>query len=109
MPDLTETEPTKAALRAQTLAKRDALPNYCKECTHLKLCWGECPKNRLVCTPSGEPGLNYLCPGLKRFYAHIGRDMPEILRRIDSPSSTVASAGGYRKVDSDPTSSERGR
>ena len=26
MPDLTETEPTKAALRAQTLAKRDALP-----------------------------------------------------------------------------------
>jgi 5-formyltetrahydrofolate cyclo-ligase len=26
MPDLTETEPTKAALRAQALAKRDALP-----------------------------------------------------------------------------------
>jgi uncharacterized protein len=103
---------TMAYSRAQQkfgFAKRDALPNYCKECTHLKLCWGECPKNRLVCTPSGEPGLNYLCPGLKRFYAHIGRDMPEILRRIDFPSSTVTSAGGYRKVDSDPTFSARGR
>jgi uncharacterized protein len=63
-------------------AKRDALPKYCKECPHLKLCWGECPKNRLLRTPSGEAGLNYLCPGLKRFYAHIARDMPEILRRI---------------------------
>jgi hypothetical protein len=63
----------------------------------LKLCWGECPKNRLVRTPSGAPGLKYLCPGLKRFHAHIERDMPEILRRIDFPSSTVTSAGGYRK------------
>lgn len=62
--------------------KRDMLPKYCKACSHLKLCWGECPKNRLVRTPSGESGLNYLCPGLKRFYAHIERDMPEILRRI---------------------------
>jgi uncharacterized protein len=63
-------------------AKRDTLPQYCKECPHLKLCWGECPKNRMVRTPSGEAGLNYLCPGLKRFYAHIQRDMPQILRRI---------------------------
>ena len=66
-------------------AKRDALPQYCKACPHLKLCWGECPKNRLVRTPSGEAGLNYLCPGLKRFYAHIQRDMPQILRRVATP------------------------
>ena len=38
--------------------------------------------NRLLRTRSGEAGLNYLCDGLKRFYAHIGRDMPEIRRRI---------------------------
>ncbi len=62
--------------------KRDTLPQYCKDCTHLKLCWGECPKNRLVRTPSGEAGLNYLCPGLKRFYAHIQRDMPKILQSV---------------------------
>jgi uncharacterized protein len=63
-------------------AKRDTLPLYCKACPHLKLCWGECPKNRFVRTPTGEPGLNYLCPGLKTFYSHIARDMPEILRRV---------------------------
>jgi len=63
-------------------AKRDTLPAYCRECPHLNLCWGECPKNRLVRTPSGEPGLNYLCPGLKKFYAHVQRDMPAILRRV---------------------------
>jgi uncharacterized protein len=68
--------------KAFGFAKRDTLPQYCKDCTHLKLCWGECPKNRLVRTPSGEAGLNYLCPGLKRFYAHIQRDMPKILQSV---------------------------
>jgi uncharacterized protein len=63
-------------------AKRDTLPQYCRDCAHLKLCWGECPKNRLVRTPAGEAGLNYLCPGLERFYAHIQHDMPQILRRV---------------------------
>jgi len=63
-------------------AKRDALPPYCRQCQHLKLCWGECPKNRLVRAPDGEAGLNYLCPGQKKFYSHIQRDMPEILRIV---------------------------
>jgi uncharacterized protein len=63
-------------------AKRDRLPQYCRECSHVKLCWGECPKNRFVRAPDGEAGLNYLCPGLKRFFSHIQRDMPAILRRV---------------------------
>lgn len=50
--------------------KSDALPKYCRACPHLRSCWGECPRNRFVRTPDGEPGLNYLCPGLKRFFAH---------------------------------------
>jgi uncharacterized protein len=58
------------------------LPGYCRECSFLKLCWGECPKNRLVRAPNGEPGLNYLCPGMKHFYTHIQRDMPEIVSRV---------------------------
>ncbi len=70
-------------------AKRDTLPAYCRECPHLNLCWGECPKNRIVRTPSGEAGLNYLCPGLKQFYAHIQRDMPAILRRVRNANTNV--------------------
>ncbi len=50
------------------MAKRDSLPSYCKSCPHLKLCWGECPKNRLINTPNGEPGLNYLCSGIRAFF-----------------------------------------
>jgi len=65
-------------------AKRDTLPGYCRECPHLNLCWGECPKNRLVRTPSGEPGLNYLCPGLKHFFSYIQRDLPAILKRVQN-------------------------
>jgi uncharacterized protein len=63
-------------------SKRDTLPKYCQDCSSLKLCWGECPKNRLLKTPDGEIGLNYLCPGMKKFYTHIQRDMPEILNRV---------------------------
>jgi uncharacterized protein len=51
-------------------AKSESLPAHCRKCEFLGDCWGECPKNRLLRTPDGQPGLNYLCPGLKRFYAH---------------------------------------
>jgi uncharacterized protein len=51
-------------------AKSETLPAYCRQCEFLSDCWGECPKNRLLRTPDGEPGLNYLCAGLKRFFAH---------------------------------------
>ena len=52
-------------------AKRDALPRYCRECEYLFVCNGECPKNRIIKTPSGESGLNYLCSGLRLFFAHV--------------------------------------
>lgn len=50
------------------MAKRDSLPDYCRQCPHLKLCWGECPKHRLIRTPDGEEGLSYLCSGFRAFY-----------------------------------------
>jgi uncharacterized protein len=52
-------------------AKRTTLPRYCKECEVLDMCHGECPKNRFILTPDGEPGLNYLCAGYRKFFNHI--------------------------------------
>ena len=64
------------------LDKRDTLPKQCRDCDYLKLCWGECPKNRLIKTRDAEPGLNYLCSGLLQFYKHIGPDVIKILKHL---------------------------
>ena len=50
--------------------KRDTLPDHCRRCDVRFACHGGCPKDRFATTPDGEPGLNYLCTGLKRFFAH---------------------------------------
>ena len=36
---------------------------------------GGCPKNRILDTPDGEPGLNFLCAGYKHFFTHIDPPM----------------------------------
>ena len=51
--------------------KKQTLPDYCKNCNVLDMCNGGCPKNRIILSPSGQPGLNYLCPGYKLFFEHI--------------------------------------
>jgi uncharacterized protein len=58
------------AQRAFGEAKLETLPRYCRECEARAMCNGECPKNRFLSTPDGEPGLNYLCAGYKRFFTH---------------------------------------
>ena len=62
--------------------KRDTLPKQCRQCDYLQLCWGECPKNRLIKTRDGETQLNYLCSGLYHFYKHIGPDVIRILKHL---------------------------
>ena len=51
--------------------KLDSLPQYCRDCDVRFACHGECPKNRFLTTPDGEPGLNYLCAGFKHFFHHV--------------------------------------
>jgi uncharacterized protein len=46
------------------------LPKYCSGCEVLQMCNGECPRNRFLASPDGEPGLNYLCAGYKYFFTH---------------------------------------
>jgi uncharacterized protein len=53
------------------LDKKEKLPQYCKKCDFLDICFGECPKNRIINAPDGEPGLNYLCAGFKNFYRYV--------------------------------------
>ena len=55
--------------------KRDSLPRCCLECDVRFACHGECPKNRFIPAPGGEPGLNYLCAGFKEFFHHVGFPM----------------------------------
>jgi uncharacterized protein len=62
--------------------KFDTLPKYCRDCEVLFACYGECPRNRFILTPEGEPGLNYLCAGYKQFFKHIDAPMKIMARLI---------------------------
>ena len=68
------------------------LPNYCRKCDVRFACHGECPKNRFIDTPDGEPGLNYLCPGYKHFFKSIDphmKTMVELLKARRAPAEIM--------------------
>jgi uncharacterized protein len=71
--------------------KLDSLPQYCLDCDVRFACHGECPKNRFVETPSGDPGLNYLCAGYKGFFHRIDESLKilTMLMRSGRPASDV--------------------
>ena len=71
------------AQRAFGNAKLETLPRYCQECEVRVMCNGECPKNRFLQTPDGEEGLNYLCAGYKRFFAHCQPFVSEVAAQWD--------------------------
>ena len=75
------------------LDKRASLPRYCRECEVRFICNGGCPKDRILTTPDGEPGLNYLCEGFKAFFTHIDRPMKimaNLVLRRRPPSDIMA-------------------
>jgi len=71
--------------------KCDTLPRYCRECEVRFACHGECPKNRFLTTPNGEPGLNYLCAGWKAFFHRVDEPLQLMaaLMRQGRPASEV--------------------
>jgi len=56
-------------------AKHRTLPRMCRTCDVRFVCNGGCPKNRLLPTSDGEPGLNWLCEGYQLFFRYIDRAM----------------------------------
>jgi len=62
--------------------KRDSLPKMCRECDVRFACNGGCPKDRFSLTPDGEPGLNYLCPGLMAFFRHSRPKMERMAEHV---------------------------
>jgi uncharacterized protein len=72
-------------------AKRDSLPDYCRQCEVRFACNGECPRNRFLVTPDGQPGLNYLCAGYRHFFRTIDPTMKELARllRAGRPAADI--------------------
>jgi len=64
------------------LNKEKLLPGECRDCEFLFACHGECPKNRIIRSKTGEPGLNYLCEGLKLFFQHVKPSMDYMLNEL---------------------------
>ena len=61
--------------------KRDRLPSQCHSCSWLEVCNGGCPKDRFSLADDGERGLNYLCNGLREFFAYAEKPLKRVIQR----------------------------
>ena len=76
------------------ICKETALPRWCKECEVLPACNGGCPKHRFETSNYDEPGLQYLCPGYKKFFLHIRKYLKAMTTLLEHglPASRVMEA-----------------
>jgi uncharacterized protein len=73
--------------------KRDTLTTQCQECKVRHLCNGGCPKDRFALSRDGQPGQNYLCPGLELFFMHTGpafTKMAQMIQQGHAPFEVMA-------------------
>ncbi len=91
--------------------KLETLPRYCRECEVEFACKGECPKNRFLIAPDGEPGLNYLCAGYRAFFHHVDQPLKIIagLLRRGYPAAQVMQVLTDQDVRSAQASAKTGR
>lgn len=81
------------------LAKRDTLPQFCRQCEVRFACHGGCPKDRFARTPDGEMGLHYLCPSYKAFFNHVGPAMEAMCESLRAGRAPSEIAHSYAKDD----------
>ena len=77
--------------------KKKSLPQYCQTCEVKFACNGECPKHRFLITPDGEPGLNYLCEGYKKYFFHIHKYMKVMVQLIENGLPTEEIMGVIKR------------
>ena len=81
--------------------KHDRLPAQCRVCPWLAACNGGCPKDRFGVTGDGEPGLNYLCDGLRRFFAYadpVLRRLVDVARSGARPTELMAEVRAHTRA-----------
>lgn len=69
--------------------KQTKLPQQCRQCPMRFACNGGCPKDRILLSRDGEPGLNYFCEGYFAFFQHVDpalRRMVALLQAQASPA-----------------------
>ncbi|GJM62834.1 anaerobic sulfatase maturase [Persicobacter diffluens] len=77
--------------RAFGVDKFQSLSEDCLNCQYLKMCFGECPKNRFAKTDQGEK-IAYLCEGYFMFFEHISpylKQMKELLDQQRPPAEIM--------------------
>ncbi len=81
------------AQRKFGLDKRDTLTRQCQDCEVRPLCNGGCPKDRFATAHDGEPGHNYLCAGLYKFFTHtrpVMQQMAQLYSTGHAPAEVMA-------------------
>ncbi|MEJ2470899.1 MAG: anaerobic sulfatase maturase [Desulfuromonadales bacterium] len=73
------------------VCKETALPKQCQDCDVLAACRGGCPKHRFVVSWDDQPGLQYLCPGYRKFFRHIRKYLTAMATLLENglPASYV--------------------
>jgi uncharacterized protein len=62
--------------------KEVSLPGCCMQCSWLFACRGGCQKHRFHGAAEGGRGLNYLCEGYRKFFAHVDPHMRRLARLL---------------------------
>lgn len=64
------------------LALKEDLPQQCRCCEHLRLCYGGCPRNRAWDSCGGVAGPDYFCSAYRRFFSHAHERLTRLARKL---------------------------